>query len=44
MKFFDAARPLYQEADTSGVSVGARMLQVRSGMNCSHDKIPDNAI
>ena len=38
MKFFDAARPLYLETNASGIGHGARLLQVRDGMNCRHDK------
>ena len=43
IKFYDASRSLYLETDASGVSLGARLLQVRDGMNCEHDKLPDNA-
>ena len=44
MKFYDVARPLYLEIDTLGIGLGARLLQARDGMNCGHDKIPDNAL
>ena len=43
MKFYDASRPLYLEADASGVSLRARLLQVKDSMNCRHDKVPGNA-
>ena len=43
MKFYDASGPLYLETDASGVSLRARLLQVREGMNCGHDEVPDNA-
>ena len=43
MKFYDASRPIYMEADGSGVGLGAQLPQVRDGMNCGHDKIPYNA-
>ena len=42
-KFYDASRLLHLETDTAGVSIGAGLLQVREGMNCGHDKLPDNA-
>ena len=38
------ARPLYQETNTSGICLGDRVLQVRDGMNCGHDEIPDYAM
>ena len=41
-KFYDVSRPLYLETDVSGVSFVAELLQVRKGMNCEHDKVPDN--
>ena len=40
--FYDASRPLYLEIDASGLSFGAGLLQVREGMNCGHDEVPDN--
>ena len=42
--FIQKLDPLYLETDTSGICLGAKLLQVREGMNCGHDKIPDNAI
>ena len=42
MKFYGASGTKYLEADTAGVSLGARLLQVRDVMNCGCDKIPDN--
>ena len=43
MKFYDTSRPLYPETDASGVSLAAGLLQVREGMNCENDEVPDNA-
>ena len=43
MKFHDATRPLCLETDVSGVSLGARLLQVRDGMNYGCNAVPDNA-
>ena len=42
-KFYDTSRPLYLETDASDVDLGAGLLQVRDGMNCGHDEVPDNA-
>ena len=42
MKFYDASRSLYLETYASDVCLGARLLQVRDGLNCRHDKDPDN--
>ena len=44
MKFYYASRPLYLETDAPGFSLGVGLLQVREGMNCRCDKVPDNAI
>ena len=43
MEFYNTAIPIHLETDTSSVSFGARLLQVGDGMNCGHDKVPDNA-
>ena len=43
MKFYDTSRPLYLETDASEVSLGAGLLQIRDGMNCGCDEVPDNA-
>ena len=43
MKFYDASRSLYLLTDASGIGLGARLLQVRDGMKCAHDEVPDNA-
>ena len=43
-QFYDVARPLNLQTDASGISLGAILVQVRDGMNCMYDKIPDNAI
>ena len=42
MKFYGALKPLNLETDS--VNLGAGLLQVRDGMNCGHDEIPENAI
>ena len=44
MKLYDAARPLYLEADTSRLGLGARMLQMWDSMICGHDDILLNAM
>ena len=33
MKFYNKTRPLYLETDIYGVGLGARLLQIRDGMN-----------
>ena len=43
MKFYDTPKSLYLETDASGVSLGARLLHIRDGMNCGCDELPDNA-
>ena len=42
MKIYNASTTLYLGNDESGDSLGARLLQVRDGMNCRHNKVPDN--
>ena len=44
MKCYNASRPWYLETDALGVSLGARLLHVRDGMNSGHDEVQDNAI
>ena len=44
IKFYNVAGPLYLETDASSISLGARVLQVRDGMNFGNDKISDNSI
>ena len=44
MKFYAETQPLYPETDTSGVRLGASLLQTRSGTSCLRDKAPDNSI
>ena len=39
LKFHDTSRPLHLEIEASDVSLGARLLQIRDGMNCGHDKM-----
>ena len=39
MKFCDISGPLYLETDASGVRLGARLMQVRDGMN--YEEVPD---
>ena len=43
MKCCNISRCLYLETGALGVSLGARLVQVRAGMNCGHDEISDNA-
>ena len=43
MKFYNASRPLCLKTDVFYVTLGAKLLQVRNGMNCQHDEVPDNA-
>ena len=42
MKFYDALKPLYLETDTSSIGLGVGLSQVRKGMNCRWEKVPDN--
>ena len=35
MKFYDVAKFLYLETDTSEITLGTVLLQVREGMNCN---------
>ena len=44
MKFYDLARPLYLETDASIISLGTGLLQLKDGMSCGHDEVPDNAV
>ena len=34
MKFFDASKPLYLEAESSGINLETGLFQVRDNMNC----------
>ena len=42
MKFYDMSRPLYLKMDAFSVGLRERLLQVREGMNCGCDEVPDN--
>ena len=42
MKFYNALKPLYPGMDASSVGPEACLLQMREGMNCRHDEVPDN--
>ena len=42
MKFYDDAKPLYLETDTSGVSLGAALLQLCDNTVCQKGIAPDN--
>ena len=44
MKFYDVTKLLYLETDTSGISLGAALLQLMDNMNCPKDTAPDNTI
>ena len=44
LKFYDRTRLLYLETDSSGMSLGAGLLQARESMNCRCDEISDNVI
>ena len=44
MKFYDVARLLYLLTKASRIGPGAGFLQIRHGMNCGSDEIPDNVI
>ena len=44
MKFYDDTKPLYLETDTSGVGLGAALLQAQEGTRCQKDTVPDNTI
>ena len=42
MKFYNASRPLYLEAEALGVGLRARLLQKWDDMKCTCDAVPDN--
>ena len=44
MKFYNMARPLYLETDSSSMSLRDSLLKVRDGMNYRHDETVDNTI
>ena len=44
MKFYYETRPLYLEADLSGIGLGTRLLQIRDKMNFPQAKAPHNSI
>ena len=44
MKFYNETKPLYLETDTSGIGLGAALLQTRDQMKCPRDIAPDNSI
>ena len=44
MKFYGVVRLLFLETNASSIALGVRLIQVRDGMNCSHDEVLDNTI
>ena len=44
MKFNDTAKPLHLKTDTSGVGLGAHLLQTGNGRSCPRDMAQDNNI
>ena len=44
MNFYDDTKLLYLETDTSGVGLGAALLQISEGTSCQKDMVPDNTI
>ena len=42
MKFYDDAKLLDLETDTSRVGLGAALLQMHEGTACQKDIVPDN--
>ena len=42
MKYYDASKPIYLEMDTSGIGLWTGLLQVKEGMNCGHNEVPDS--
>ena len=44
MKFYDDTKPLYLETDTSGISLGAALLQLRENTTCQPHIAPNDTI
>ena len=44
MNFHNETKLLNIETDTSGVGLGAALLQTKDNMNCHRDKVPDTSI
>ena len=42
MKFYDTSEPLYLGTGAPGMSLGARLLKVRDGMNWGQDEVLNN--
>ena len=43
-EMYEKTKPLYLETGSSGVGLGAGLLQTRSGINCPRDKAEVNII
>ena len=44
MKFYDTRNPLYLQSDVSGFGLSTGLLQIRHGVNCTHDNTTNDTI
>ena len=44
MKFYDDTKSLYLKTDTSGIGLGAALLQLKDNTTCQTHMAPDNTI